>query len=88
MKEKKNGENRKKLTQGSLMMRILAGAYLLYLVYQLVRGYPLTTGNSRIVSLVGIVLFSITGILILGHSLYLIKTGRYENNKEKDEDSR
>lgn len=86
MRGRMNTENRKNnrsnITQASLTMRILAGGYLLYLVYQMVRGLPESAGSSRIVTLVGIVLFLLLGVILLGHSLYLLKTGNYDKDGE------
>lgn len=84
MKEKKDSPNRKKITQGSLTMRILAGAYLLYLVYQMVAGLDAASGNTKIISLVCIVLFLVLGLLILGHSIYLVKIKAYDDGSDKE----
>lgn len=84
--EKKNN-GRNNITQASLTMRILAGGYLLYLVYQLVRGLPESVGNSRMASLAGIAVFLLLGIFLLGHSLYLLKTKRYDQGGEHKEDT-
>ena len=85
MSTKKKDNNKNKITQASLTMRILAGGYLFYLVYQLIRGLPESSPNSRIVSLAGIVVFLLLGIFLLGHSFYLLKTKGYDKSGENED---
>ncbi len=77
--------SKKKITQASLTMRILAGCYLLYLVYQLVRGLPDSVGSSRIVTIAGIAVFLLLSIILLGHSVYLLKTEGYDKEGENQD---
>lgn len=85
MSREKKDNHRNNISQASLTMRILAGCYLLYLVYQLVKGMPEIAGASRIVSMVGIAVFSLLSLLLLGHSIYLLKTGGYDKGKEEED---
>ena len=82
MKEKKNKDNRNNVTQASLTMRILAGVYLLYLTWQMAQGLNTAAGKTKIVSMVCLVLFFVLGVLVLGHSIYILKTRKYGEGEE------
>ncbi len=55
----------RKLTKGQHMIRIVAGAYLLYLVYKLFVGMKGLSGKDIWISVGGMVLFTVAGILLV-----------------------
>ncbi|MBQ9989356.1 MAG: hypothetical protein IJP31_00190 [Lachnospiraceae bacterium] len=84
MENKQDNQGRKTITQASLTMRILAGGWLLYLVYQMISGLDTATGNTKIISIICIVLFLVAGLTILGHSIYLWKIKAYDDGSDKE----
>ena len=54
-----------------LSLYTIAGAYLLYLAYSLFKGYPdITDSRTRMLSLMGAVLFVVVGVLIFTSLTY------------------
>jgi hypothetical protein len=69
--------------QTSLSLRLIAGAYLLYIDYLLIKEYGTMKSGHELLNLIVIIFFGITGILIVVTSaISLIKL----YNKKKYED--
>jgi hypothetical protein len=75
----KTEEQKKKITATKhvLIVRILAGAYLLYMVYELIRNWQDCEGMTLILSIVGAIAFVIVGVGFIVSSVYALQTGRY-----------
>lgn len=81
--KKKNSGRRSGLpTQMNLVIRILAGAYLLYLAYSI---YHNTGGMDRSVAIIFAVLFCITGGALAVFSARSLQRGEYEGGKADTE---
>jgi len=69
--------------QTSLSLRLIAGVYLLYIDYSLIKGYGTMKAGHELLNLISIIFFGITGVLIIVTSaISLIKL----HNKKKSED--
>lgn len=69
-----------------LSLYTIAGAYLLYLAYSLFKGYPdITDSRTRMLSLMGAVLFVVVGVLILIRFTVPLLTGHYEGGPKDPE---
>lgn len=75
----------KKVSKGTLTIRAVVAAYLLYLAYGLTQDYA-TAGNQT-VTVIGIVVFVLCGGVILFTSLRRLARGDYEDGREPDEPS-
>lgn len=68
--------------QTSLSLRLIAGVYLLYIDYSLIKGYGTIKEGHELLNLISIIFFGITGVLIVATSaISLMKL-----NKKKSED--
>lgn len=75
-----NDKNKKKVyvvTQSSLILRIFAGVYLLYLVYQMVNGWQQNSETMAMISIVASVIFAVVGMILIVQGVYFLITGRY-----------
>lgn len=82
MEQNKNSEKKKIPTKQlptklSLMIRLLAGAYLLYTAYGLFPGATSSTQENHLLLAVFMVLFVVIGILLLVVSGRALLQGRY-----------
>lgn len=69
----------KKTTAMNLYLRIFIGGFLVYLAYTLGIDLKNTTGNDTIVFGAATVLFAVSGVVIVGWSVYrLIKKDYYD----------
>ncbi|MBP3475005.1 MAG: hypothetical protein J6K48_01585 [Lachnospiraceae bacterium] len=75
----------KKASKGTLTIRAVVAAYLLYLAYGLTQDYA-ASGNQT-VTVIGIVVFVLSGGVILFTSLRSLARGEYEDGRESDEPS-
>lgn len=76
MKEKKE-KRAYNSTKASYIVRILAGFYLLYLVYQMMIDWESCTGFTLVASILGMIAFVVCGIGFISYSIYALHTGRY-----------
>ena len=86
--ESDNNNRRKGDTKVGLTLRILVAAYVLYLAYDLIRGFGETAENNRIFIAAAIVLFLIGGgaILILSAKKLIRKEYIDANEDARDEE--
>lgn len=64
-------------TKAMLNVRILAGVYLLFLVYQMYQGLDTTVGSEKTFMIAAVVVFLAAGILLIVFSARALKIGRY-----------
>lgn len=82
MDQKKSNYNPK----SSLSIRVIAGAYLLYTVFMLIKGYGDLSDKDKIFNMLFIVFFAVTGVLLLFTSIRSwIRIGKEEKDAENQE---
>lgn len=91
---KENKKGRRGLpTQMNLVIRIVAGVYLLYLAYSIYNSQSEVQGAEKFVFLAAMILFVVVGAVIAGTSLRAMQRGEYaggagdpgrEREEEKD----
>lgn len=64
-------------TRGMLNVRILAGVYLLYLVYRMYQGLASSAGTERLFMIAAVIVFLVIGALLIVFSALSLKKGRY-----------
>ncbi|MBO5473788.1 MAG: hypothetical protein J6A08_08390 [Lachnospiraceae bacterium] len=69
-----------KVTKGTLVIRAMVAAYLLYLAYGLTQDYA--AASNRAATVVGIVVFTVCGGVILFMSLKSLAKGDYDGGTE------
>ena len=80
-------DNKKKYpTKSSLIIRIAAAAYLLYLAWGLRGALTTYEGMQKIFFLVAIILFVVVSVVIGGSSLKAFLNGDYEEARGQDEE--
>lgn len=82
-KEVKN--NVKVTTKTNHVIRAMLGAYLVYLGYSLIDAIQTHVGTEQIVYIGFTLLFFICGGLLLGVSLWSLKKGKYDTQKNEEE---
>lgn len=64
-------------TRGMLNVRILAGVYLLYLVWRMYQGLAAAAGAERLFMIAATIAFLVIGALLIVFSALSLKKGRY-----------
>lgn len=78
--------NNRNVPKTSLVIRTVAGGYLIYLAYQLLTGLKDGGIENPAISIAGAVLFAIAGGIMIFFSLKALKNGEYmEAYMEKEE---
>lgn len=73
----------KKVSKSTLTIRALVAVYLLYLVYGLIQDYK--TVQNQTITLIGIIVFTLCGGLILFTALRSLIKGDYEDGSEEEQ---
>lgn len=89
---KKKIETRLLPTKFSLTIRILVGAYLIYVSYSLIEGVQTSAGREQLFLGFFLVAFAIIGVLLIAFSGKAMTEGRYvdgalDAGEESDEDA-
>lgn len=72
--------------QVTILLRLAAGGYLLYLSYGLIPGILAQTGERRIIQAVFVVIFVVVGALLLGWSAKKLLKGEFIRPGQLSED--
>lgn len=65
-------------TKASLMIRILVGAYLIYILIELFPKIFISVGVEKIIFTCAVILFACSGIAMIIFSIKDLLTGKYE----------
>lgn len=80
-------DNLKKTTAMNLYLRIFVGGFLLYLAYSLGVDFGSLTGNDKIIIGAATILFVVSGVVIVGWSVYrLVKKDYYDPMMDMEEE--
>ena len=85
-KEAKREESAAKPTQITVMLRLVAGGYLVYLAFGLLQEYLKPAGGGRVVQIGFAVFFGATGAFLAGWSLKKFIKGEYLKHGEIPDD--
>lgn len=85
-KEAKREESAAKPTQITVMLRLVAGGYLVYLAFGLLQEYLKPAGGGRMVQIGFAVFFGATGAFLAGWSLKKYIKGEYVKYGEIPDD--
>ena len=80
-----NGSTPPPLPKSSLLLRTIAGAYLLYLVYSLLGGLASAEGSQRLLLLAAALVFAAVGLWLLVTTLRRFVRGEYRGGARDPE---
>lgn len=75
-----------RITKGTLILRIVVSAYLLYTVYQLYGSFGTAVGKDRIFILAAMVIFTVVALPLGGFSIKAFHEGQYIHPEEQEQD--
>jgi len=77
MENENNGKKEYTIRRGSLILRIVVSAYLLYTVYQLFGSLGTATGTDKIVVVIAMIIFTVVAVPLGFFSLRAMSRGEY-----------
>lgn len=84
----KNQKDKKEYTvsKGSLILRVVVSAYLLYTVFQLSSSMTSAVGNDKIVIIIAMIVFTLVAVPLGGMSIRALTNGRYAGSGVSDDE--